>query len=248
MTRARAEHMEYERPVIIGVIGGRRPAAEEMEMAEAVGRKIAELGATLICGGCRGVMEAACRGAKAGGGLTIGVLPGHDRDAANPFVDLPIVTGIGEARNSIIARTAQAVVAIGGSYGTLTEIAYSIAFGTPVVGLGTWHIEREGHAPPPILLYNAFVCCGQRDHNRCTLNLFLVVRRRGQVKPTVSLCYSHHVMLGRAIVIADIIKAMTVTVIETTIRVTLLLASSLMLSTVSFNTTDFGNGGCLPHS
>jgi uncharacterized protein (TIGR00725 family) len=142
--------MDDERPVIIGVIGGRRPTSEEMELAEAAGRRIAELGAALICGGCRGVMEAACRGAKGSGGLTIGVLPGSDREAANPYVDLPIVTGIGEARNCIIARSAQAVVAIGGSYGTLTEIAYSIAFGTPVVGLGTWHIEREGHPPAPI--------------------------------------------------------------------------------------------------
>jgi uncharacterized protein (TIGR00725 family) len=142
--------MEQPRRLIIGVIGGRRPSAQEMEVAEAVGKRLAELGATLICGGCLGVMEAACRGAKAGGGLTIGVLPGSDRNAANPYVDLPIVTGIGEARNVIIARTAQAVVAIGGSYGTLTEIAYSIAFGTPIVGLGTWHVEREGHPPAPI--------------------------------------------------------------------------------------------------
>ena len=142
--------MDEERPIIVGVIGGRRPAEEEMELAEGVGRRLAELGAALICGGCLGVMEAACRGAKAAGGLTIGVLPGSDRDAANPYVDLPIVTGIGEARNSIVARTAQAVVAIGGSYGTLTEIAYSIAFGTPVVGQGTWRVERKGHPPAPI--------------------------------------------------------------------------------------------------
>ncbi|TET51872.1 MAG: TIGR00725 family protein [Anaerolineales bacterium] len=143
--------MDHQRPIIIGVIGGRRATSAEEQAAQVVGERIAQAGAVLICGGCLGVMEASCRGAKDGGGLTIGVLPGNSREAANPYVDLPIVTGIGEARNSIIARTAHAVVAIGGSYGTLSEIAYSVAFGTPVVGLGTWHMEREGHAPSPIV-------------------------------------------------------------------------------------------------
>jgi uncharacterized protein (TIGR00725 family) len=96
-------------------------------------------------------MAAACRGAKSAGGLTIGVLPGTGRSQANPYVDIPIVTGLGEARNAIIARTAQAVVAIGGRYGTLSEIAFALAFGTPVVGLGTWEIKRKGHPAPPIV-------------------------------------------------------------------------------------------------
>jgi uncharacterized protein (TIGR00725 family) len=166
--------VESERLLIVGVIGGRRPAPEEMERAELVGRRLAQLGAVLICGGCRGVMEAACRGAKAAGGLTIGVLPGSDRDAANPYVDLPIVTGIGEARNSVIARTARAVVAIGGSYGTLTEIGYAIAFGTPVIGLGTWQLERPGHPPAPIHIASgpeeaaeqAFALAKERDADK----------------------------------------------------------------------------------
>jgi len=136
---------------IIGVIGGSAPTAEEATAAEAVGRALAEGGAILICGGRGGVMAAACRGAKSGGGLTIGILPGTHRGQANPYVDIPIVTGIGEARNAIITRTAQAVIAIGGSYGTLSEIAFALAFGVPVVGLGTWKMRRDGHPPVPIV-------------------------------------------------------------------------------------------------
>ncbi len=135
---------------IIGVIGGSSPTAAESDAAEEVGRALAEAGAVLICGGRGGVMEAACRGAKSADGLTIGVLPGRDRRQANPFVDIPIVTGIGEARNVIITRTARAVIAVGGSYGTLSEIAFALGFGTPVVGLMTWTMERHGHPSVPI--------------------------------------------------------------------------------------------------
>jgi len=95
-------------------------------------------------------MEAACRGAKRAGGLTVGILPGADPSEANPYVDLPIVTGMGEARNVIIVRTAWAVIAIGGSYGTLSELGHALRLGVPVVGLGTWHVTREGHPPVPI--------------------------------------------------------------------------------------------------
>jgi uncharacterized protein (TIGR00725 family) len=140
-----------EQRLIVAVIGGSAPTAEETRAAEAMGRALAERGAVLICGGRGGVMEAACRGAKAAGGLTIGVLPGTHRSEANPYVDIPIVTGIGEARNAIITRTAQAVIAIGGSYGTLSEIAFALRFGVPVVGLETWKMEREGHPPTPIV-------------------------------------------------------------------------------------------------
>lgn len=135
---------------LIGVIGGATATPEEAAIAEAVGRYLAERGAVLICGGRGGVMEAACRGAKSAGGLTIGILPGPAREEANPYVDIPIVTGLGEARNVIIVRTAHAVIAIGGSYGTLSEIAYALLFGTPVVALGTWELTRPGHPPPPI--------------------------------------------------------------------------------------------------
>ncbi len=140
---------EQESP-LIAVIGGAEASPEEMAMAAAVGRELARRGAILICGGRGGVMEAACRGAKSAGGLTVGVLPGTTRAEANPYVDIPIVTGMGEARNVIIIRTARAVIAIGGSYGTLSEIAYALHYGVPVIGLGTWELARPGHPPPPI--------------------------------------------------------------------------------------------------
>jgi hypothetical protein len=131
--------MKSKRTQIIGVIGqGRDCSAELLADAEEVGYQIAQRKAILICGGLGGVMEAACRGAKQEGGTTIGVLPGIDKFSANKFVDIPIVTGIGEARNSIIVRTADALIAIGGKYGTLSEIAFALAFGKPIVGLQTW--------------------------------------------------------------------------------------------------------------
>lgn len=135
---------------IVAVIGGSRATPEELAAAEAVGRALAECGALLVCGGRGGVMEAACRGAKAGGGLTLGILPGVDRSQANAYVDIALPTGIGEARNAIVVRSAQAVVAIGGSYGTLSEIAFALSFRTPVVGVMTWHAKRAGHRPVPI--------------------------------------------------------------------------------------------------
>ena len=135
---------------IIGVVGGSAPTSAEAATAEAVGRALAKAGAVLVCGGMGGVMEAACRGAKSAGGATIGILPGTDSHEANPYVDLPVVTGLRCARNVIITRTAQAVIAIGGSYGTLSEIGFALSFGKPVVGLGTWKMNREGHPSAPI--------------------------------------------------------------------------------------------------
>jgi uncharacterized protein (TIGR00725 family) len=129
---------------MVAVIGGATCTSQEADWAEAVGRGLAERGAVVVCGGRGGVMEAACRGAKAGGGLTIGLLPGTDRSEANPYVDVAIATGLGEARNAIIIRTAQAVVAVGGEYGTLSEIALALKGGLPVAGLGTWELSRRG--------------------------------------------------------------------------------------------------------
>jgi uncharacterized protein (TIGR00725 family) len=124
---------------IIGVIGqGRDCSPELLQEAEEVGYLIAQQDAVLICGGLGGVMEAACRGAKQAHGLTIGVLPSFASADANPFVDIPIVTGMGEARNLIIVRTAEVLIAVGGKYGTLSEIAFALALGKPVVGLHTW--------------------------------------------------------------------------------------------------------------
>jgi uncharacterized protein (TIGR00725 family) len=136
---------------LIAVIGGSAATPEEEAAAEAVGRLLAEAGAVLLCGGRGGAMEAACRGAKCASGLTVGILPGTDRRQANPYVDIPVATGLGEARNAVITRTAQAVIAIGGSYGTLSEIAFALRFGVPVVGLGTWEVKREGHPPAPVV-------------------------------------------------------------------------------------------------
>ncbi|MBU0490347.1 MAG: TIGR00725 family protein [Chloroflexi bacterium] len=128
----------------IAVIGGSRCDAGVAAQAEEVGRLLAEAGAVLVCGGRGGVMEAACRGAQSAGGLTVGILPGTDRDEANPYVDIPIVTTIGFARNIMVVNTAQAAIAISGSHGTLSEIAYARQAGLPVVGLGTWQLARAG--------------------------------------------------------------------------------------------------------
>lgn len=132
-----------EAPTLIGVIGGAAAGDAVLEVAEAVGAAVAEAGAWLVCGGRGGVMEAACRGAAEAGGVTVGILPGDRASEANAWVSLPIVTGIGEARNTIIARTAHALVALDGRWGTLSEIAFAVSFGTPVVGVGTWRLAHD---------------------------------------------------------------------------------------------------------
>lgn len=136
--------MGGKRSHIIAVIGQGSGCTPEIDaMAEAVGFKIAMKGGTLICGGLSGVMESACRGAKKGGGITIGILPSGNKADANPYVDIPIVTGMSVARNVIIVHTADAVIAVGGYYGTLSEIAYALAFDKPVIGLHTWEIDEN---------------------------------------------------------------------------------------------------------
>lgn len=116
--------------------------------AEAVGRAVALGGAVLVCGGLGGVMAAACRGARQAGGLTVGILPGPDRESANPDVDVAVPTAMGEARNAIVVGMADAVVAVGGEYGTLSEIALALRAGRPVVGIGTWELRRAGETQP----------------------------------------------------------------------------------------------------
>jgi uncharacterized protein (TIGR00725 family) len=133
---------QREGGVIVGVIGASQADRDTMRDAYEVGRLIARKGAALICGGLGGVMEEAARGAKKEGGLTIGVLPGDDLRQANPYIDVPIVTGMGYARNVIIVRSSRAIIAVGGSYGTLSEIAYALNLGVPLVGLGTWDIAK----------------------------------------------------------------------------------------------------------
>ncbi|MHC1578759.1 MAG: TIGR00725 family protein [Dehalococcoidia bacterium] len=130
--------------MIIAVIGNSSCSPEEAKLAEKVGQLLAQQGVTVICGGLGGVMEAVCRGANSKGGLTVGVLPGQDSSTANPWVDIPVVTGLGEARNVVIAKSAQAVIAIGGGYGTLSEIAYALKSNVPVIGLNTWSLSRNG--------------------------------------------------------------------------------------------------------
>jgi uncharacterized protein (TIGR00725 family) len=114
-----------------------------------VGRELASRGVVLVCGGLGGVMEAACRGAKESGGRTVGILPGADRSAANPYVDVAIATGLGEARNALVVRAADALIAVGGGYGTLSEVALALKAGKRVVGLGTWDIEGVVAADSP---------------------------------------------------------------------------------------------------
>ena len=128
--------------MIIGVIGGGKCTAEIYGLAFEVGAEIARHNKTLICGGLGGVMESVCKGAKSENGLTIGVLPGKLKGEANQWVDIPIVTGMGVARNVIIVRTADSIIAIDGSYGTLSELAIASNLGVPIVGLKTWEVAE----------------------------------------------------------------------------------------------------------
>ncbi len=138
--------------MIVGVIGEGMASAELAKTAEAVGRELARRGHVVVCGGLGGVMEAACRGAKEAGGVTVGVLPGDSRLDANPYVDIPIVTGLGEARNVIVVKSSQALIAVGGRYGTLSEIALGLRLGIPVIGLDTWQLTRRGLIDEGIIL------------------------------------------------------------------------------------------------
>src|SRR3954449_2699994 len=128
----------------IAIVGPGSAEARELEIAEEAGAAVAEAGAGLVCGGLGGVMEAACRGARSRGGLTLGLLPGTDREDANGWVVVAIPTGLGEARNALVVRAADAVVAIGGAWGTLSEIALALKADRPVIGLATWELMRAG--------------------------------------------------------------------------------------------------------
>lgn len=139
-----------DRPLFIAVIGENDPPPRLAALAEAVGAEIAAAGAVLICGGLGGTMEAACRGAHSRGGVTIGILPGTRHGEANPYVTYAIPTGLGHARNLLVARSAHAVIAVGGKYGTLSEIAFAKIEGTPVIGLDTWDLRRAGQEDVPI--------------------------------------------------------------------------------------------------
>jgi uncharacterized protein (TIGR00725 family) len=127
--------------MVIGVIGASSCSAEIAKLAEAVGREIGKRGAVLICGGLGGVMEFASKGAKEAGGLTIGILPGTSKEEANRYIDIPIVTGLGHARNILIAHSSDSLIAVSGEHGTLSEIAIGLKLKKTVIGLNTWDIE-----------------------------------------------------------------------------------------------------------
>lgn len=132
-----------DRQLIISVIGESNARPHIAALAEQVGRELAERGVIIVCGGLGGVMEAACKGAKSVGGTTIGILPGDSPLSANDYIDIPIITGMGYARNSVVAKTGISVVAVGGAYGTLSEIGHALGDGVPVIGLETWEMTRS---------------------------------------------------------------------------------------------------------
>jgi uncharacterized protein (TIGR00725 family) len=131
------------------VVGPGEASAEEVDAAERIGRGLAASGAVVVCGGLGGVMAAACRGAFERGGMTVGILPGLDRASANDYVRVAIPTGLGELRNGLVVRAGDVVVAVGGAYGTLSEVALALKTGVPVVGLGTWELDGVQRVQAP---------------------------------------------------------------------------------------------------
>jgi len=141
--------------MIIGVIGGNEVSDEVAESAYLVGKLIAQKGAVLLCGGLGGVMEAACKGAREAGGITVGILPGKDKSDANPYVEIAIPTGMGYTRNFVIAQAADVFIAIDGSYGTLSEIASALNNGKKVISLGSWKLEKAGFVDQRLFVHAA---------------------------------------------------------------------------------------------
>ena len=137
---------------MIAVIGGGNADGEPLNLAYQVGSELAKRGVGLVCGGLGGVMEAACKGAKAYGGTTVGILPWNDPSDANPYVDIPICTGMGYARNIIVVKSGRAVIAIDGAFGTLSEIGHALGEDIPVIGLNTWSLSRNGEHDHSMIL------------------------------------------------------------------------------------------------
>ena len=156
----------------VAVVGAGDADQQTCAKAEAVGLGLARRGAVVVCGGLGGVMEAASRGASAERGTTVGILPGNDRAAANAFVDVVLPTGMGEARNALVVTAADAVVAVGGGFGTLSEIALALRRGIPVVGVDTWELARGG-AP-----VDAVIVVDDPDE-AAAVAVILAVERRG---------------------------------------------------------------------
>ncbi|MFL5766662.1 MAG: TIGR00725 family protein [Actinomycetota bacterium] len=131
-------------PPYVAVVGPNDATRMELDQAEAIGEGLARAGAVLVCGGLGGVMHAAARGCEKTGGVSIGILPGDDRDPGSPHLTVAVSTGMGETRNAIIVRTSDVIVAISGEFGTLSEVAFALKLGKPVVGLGTWELSKRG--------------------------------------------------------------------------------------------------------
>lgn len=140
---------DIRKRIRVAVIGGSRPGRQALEAAFEVGRLVARAGAVVVCGGLGGVMEAASRGAREEGGFVIGILPGSSPADANPWVDVPVATGLGYTRNSLVVMNADTAIAIDGEYGTLSEIAYGKIHGKKVVGLGSWDVKGVEAAASP---------------------------------------------------------------------------------------------------
>jgi uncharacterized protein (TIGR00725 family) len=138
----------------VAVIGASNATGWELSTAESLGRALASAGCVIVCGGLGGVMNAAARGAASADGVSIGILPGDDREVASEHLTVAIATGFGEARNAIVARSADAVIAVGGEFGTLSEIALALKMGTPVIGIGTWELGRDDLDRDPIVRVN----------------------------------------------------------------------------------------------
>jgi uncharacterized protein (TIGR00725 family) len=133
----------------IAVVGPGEASSQELWLAEEVGAGLAGLGAVVVTGGLGGVMEAASRGARSRGGRTLGILPGDDREAANGWVEIAVATGLGELRNGLVVRASDALVAIGGGHGTLSEVAFALRTGRPVIGVGTWAVHGVDEVTTP---------------------------------------------------------------------------------------------------
>jgi uncharacterized protein (TIGR00725 family) len=147
-----------KRPLRIGVSGGGASADPGLPAARArareLGRELARAGAVVVTGGLGGVMEEAARGAEEEGGVTVGILPGAQAAEANRWITIPIVTDLGQARNALLVLTSEALVAIGGSYGTLSEVALALKIGVPVAAVASWRMERPGHPAPPVVVFD----------------------------------------------------------------------------------------------
>jgi uncharacterized protein (TIGR00725 family) len=131
-------------PLYVAVVGPNDATQTELDQAEAIGEGLARAGAVLVCGGLGGVMHAAARGCERAGGVSIGILPGDDRDPGSPHLTVAVSTGMGETRNAIIVRTSDVLIAISGEFGTLSEVAFALKLGKPVVGVRTWELSKGG--------------------------------------------------------------------------------------------------------